>query len=82
MSDLIKHLRESGKIDTEFIKDKLFPKYKEGEISTNEDFYEYLVELGVQERAGDLEAYIKDLEQKSMKTNKSWRNLNEKRRVT
>jgi hypothetical protein len=65
VSDLIKHLRESGKIDAEFIKNKLFPKYKEGEISTNEDFYEYLVELGVQERVGDLEAYIKDLEQKS-----------------
>lgn len=65
VSDLIKHLREIGKIDAEFIKTKLFPKYKEGEISSNEDFYEYLVELGVQERVSDLEKYIQDLELKS-----------------
>ena len=54
-----------------------------GEISTNEDFYEYLVELGVQERAGDLEAYIKDLEQKSDENQqKLEESERKKRRVT
>lgn len=61
VSDLIKHLRETNKIDASFIKEKLHPKYIAGEISTNEDFYEYLVELGVQEQVKDLQAHIEGL---------------------
>jgi hypothetical protein len=65
VSDLIKHLRETNKIDAMFIKDKLHPKYVAGEISGNEDFYEYLVELGVQDRVQDLQTYIQQLESAS-----------------
>ena len=65
VSDLIKHLRETGKIDASFIKEKLHPKYVAGEISTNEDFYEYLVELGVQDQVKDLQQHIQELESAS-----------------
>ena len=65
VSDLIKHLRETNKIDASFIRDKLHPKYVAGEISTNEDFYEYLVELGVQEQVRDLQQHIQELESAS-----------------
>lgn len=65
VSDLIKSLRESGKIDADFIKDKLHPKYVSGEIKGNVDFYNYLVQLGIQDQVKDLEMYIDELQRDS-----------------
>ena len=65
VSDLIMHLRKTGKIDSDFIISKLHQKYKAAEISSSEDFYSYLVELGVQERVNDLNDHISNIEKEN-----------------
>ena len=58
VTDLIRSLREQGRISPERIRDELHPLYIQGRISNETEFFEEMVKLGVEAKISEMEVLL------------------------